>query len=192
MAECSICGDEQRLPYTCSRCTLEFCSRHRLPEKHDCPSLSIPSADTKWFKEELSSRRRGRDTARSRRSPSFGYRREARSSSTKHESHGRPRTTRQERRANAGSGPDTLPDGSLLYSGDTDEALTISLTRREAMINRLRNLCYAPVRRLLLFVELPFLMKISKLLRWILLAGILLLIFGQFGILMVPGPPIVT
>ena len=192
MTECSICDQVKRLPYTCSRCNRQFCSSHRLPEKHDCPSLSVPSADMKWFKEELSSRRRGRDTGRSRKGRPLGYRREARSSSTKHESHASSRTRRQERRANADSGPNTLPDGSLLYSDDTEETLTISLTRREAVINRLTRICYAPVRRLLLLVELPLSMKISKSLRWILLAGILLLLFGQFGVLTLPGLPLAT
>lgn len=39
MSECHKCGDEVSMPYECNLCGDEFCSKHRLPEKHDCPML---------------------------------------------------------------------------------------------------------------------------------------------------------
>ncbi|MCS7110566.1 MAG: hypothetical protein NZ956_03750 [Candidatus Caldarchaeum sp.] len=36
MAECSVCGADETLPFRCSYCGLVFCSAHRLPEKHGC------------------------------------------------------------------------------------------------------------------------------------------------------------
>lgn len=33
---CDICGIEEYLPFTCSHCGGKFCSKHRLPERHNC------------------------------------------------------------------------------------------------------------------------------------------------------------
>jgi len=38
MAECSKCG-EKSMSFTCRYCGEKFCSKHRLPEKHDCEGL---------------------------------------------------------------------------------------------------------------------------------------------------------
>ncbi|KXB01163.1 hypothetical protein AKJ41_02490 [candidate division MSBL1 archaeon SCGC-AAA259O05] len=37
---CDYCGKEISLPYTCEYCGGSFCSKHRLPEKHECEGLS--------------------------------------------------------------------------------------------------------------------------------------------------------
>ncbi|AUX08406.1 AN1-type Zinc finger protein [Halalkaliarchaeum desulfuricum] len=38
---CSVCGESVagQFSYTCSYCDRTHCTDHRLPEKHDCPSL---------------------------------------------------------------------------------------------------------------------------------------------------------
>ena len=212
MVECSICGESNRMPYTCSRCNLKFCSSHQLPENHNCPSLSIPSSNTKWFKEGLSSHRRGRDVERSRKGLSVESRREP-SRSPANRARGRSKThtevveeenlekakrqtasltNRQKRRREADSGPDILPDGTLIYPEGSDEALTVTLTRREAILSKLKRVSLAPIQKTLLFLELPLSMKLSKSLRWILVAGVVMFLLGQFGVLTVPGLPIGT
>lgn len=39
MSECSKCGKEISMPYNCNGCGRDFCSTHRLPEKHNCSGL---------------------------------------------------------------------------------------------------------------------------------------------------------
>ncbi len=39
MAECSKCGDQTSMPFTCKFCEQPYCSTHRLPENHDCDGL---------------------------------------------------------------------------------------------------------------------------------------------------------
>ncbi|MCG1002403.1 MULTISPECIES: rhomboid family intramembrane serine protease [Halobacterium] len=39
MATCDRCGDKESMPYQCRLCGGTFCSKHRLPENHDCPGL---------------------------------------------------------------------------------------------------------------------------------------------------------
>lgn len=39
MKECEKCGDKVSMPYNCNRCGKDFCSDHRLPEKHNCSML---------------------------------------------------------------------------------------------------------------------------------------------------------
>lgn len=36
---CSICGKNEMLPYKCNYCGWTYCSKHRLPENHNCPGL---------------------------------------------------------------------------------------------------------------------------------------------------------
>lgn len=40
MAECSVCGDEINMPYSCTYCGRTHCGTHKLPENHDCPNLA--------------------------------------------------------------------------------------------------------------------------------------------------------
>ncbi|KAB1197047.1 MULTISPECIES: rhomboid family intramembrane serine protease [Haloferax] len=40
MAICDVCGKDESLPYSCSRCGGTFCSEHRLPENHNCTGLA--------------------------------------------------------------------------------------------------------------------------------------------------------
>lgn len=60
---CDQCGHEfGSLGYTCSKCGEEFCTKHRLPESHDCTGLKVEKAErelkrmegetTSWFKKE--------------------------------------------------------------------------------------------------------------------------------------------
>lgn len=39
MAECSTCGEQTSMPFTCKFCEQSYCSAHRLPENHDCNGL---------------------------------------------------------------------------------------------------------------------------------------------------------
>lgn len=39
MPECSECGEQVSMPFTCKFCEETFCSEHRLPENHDCAGL---------------------------------------------------------------------------------------------------------------------------------------------------------
>lgn len=44
--ECDQCGSNLAgLPYTCKLCGENFCSKHRLPESHDCQQLKIEKAE---------------------------------------------------------------------------------------------------------------------------------------------------
>lgn len=43
---CSVCGKEESLPFTCKRCGLILCARHRLPENHACKGFN--SAPVIW------------------------------------------------------------------------------------------------------------------------------------------------
>ena len=51
MADCAVCGSSDSMPYTCRRCSLQFCSSHRLPEKHSCPGLAAEQTSQKWFRD---------------------------------------------------------------------------------------------------------------------------------------------
>ncbi len=39
MASCNSCGEAVGLPHTCKLCNNKYCSKHRLPERHDCVNL---------------------------------------------------------------------------------------------------------------------------------------------------------
>lgn len=39
MVKCDLCGEEVYLPFRCSYCGGYYCSKHRLPEFHDCTGL---------------------------------------------------------------------------------------------------------------------------------------------------------
>ncbi|MXR22231.1 rhomboid family intramembrane serine protease, partial [Halobacterium bonnevillei] len=39
MAKCDRCGEQESMPYQCRLCGGTYCSKHRLPENHDCPGL---------------------------------------------------------------------------------------------------------------------------------------------------------
>ena len=39
MAKCDVCGEHMNMPYNCGHCGGTYCSEHRLPESHSCPSL---------------------------------------------------------------------------------------------------------------------------------------------------------
>jgi len=58
MAECSKCGDEA-MSFTCKYCGEKFCSKHRLPENHECRSMEEEiqknkekQGSEKWFQEK--------------------------------------------------------------------------------------------------------------------------------------------
>lgn len=54
MAECSKCGDDA-MTFTCKYCGKKFCSKHRLPENHNCDSMEEEiekQKEKKWFRED--------------------------------------------------------------------------------------------------------------------------------------------
>ncbi|PSQ18454.1 rhomboid family intramembrane serine protease [Halobacteriales archaeon QS_8_69_26] len=40
MARCDVCGTAVEVPHHCTECGEVHCRTHRLPERHDCPSLN--------------------------------------------------------------------------------------------------------------------------------------------------------
>lgn len=44
--ECNYCQDNVSMPYTCSLCSNKHCSKHRLPESHNCTNISHFNTDT--------------------------------------------------------------------------------------------------------------------------------------------------
>lgn len=49
MAECPICGDTDHLSRECNYCGGTFCSKHTLPEKHNCPATRVTNNAGKHF-----------------------------------------------------------------------------------------------------------------------------------------------
>ncbi len=37
--KCSFCNEQVQMPFQCSYCSLAFCSKHRIPENHECARL---------------------------------------------------------------------------------------------------------------------------------------------------------
>jgi len=77
MAECSKCGDEA-MTFTCKYCGEKFCSKHRLPENHDCGSMEEKIEKQKeqgseqWFQDkEVKNPAPSQTTKKKRRKPSI-------------------------------------------------------------------------------------------------------------------------
>lgn len=74
MAECSKCGDEA-MTFTCKYCGDKFCSKHRLPENHDCDSMEEEiekQKEEKWFrKDEVKNPAPSQTTSKKRKKPSM-------------------------------------------------------------------------------------------------------------------------
>ncbi|MCX8182975.1 MAG: hypothetical protein N3F08_00940 [Crenarchaeota archaeon] len=51
MAKCEVCGSELVLPFVCSYCKGTFCSRHGLPETHDCQMLHLVGSQKPVYSE---------------------------------------------------------------------------------------------------------------------------------------------
>lgn len=49
MGHCSICGEFDDLAYSCNYCGREHCSKHRLPENHNCPEVRVFNSTGKRF-----------------------------------------------------------------------------------------------------------------------------------------------
>ena len=75
MAECSKCG-KQEMTFTCNYCGKKFCSRHRLPENHNCESLEEGIEKEKeeqqeWFKQKKVKKPAPSQTAKRVQKPSI-------------------------------------------------------------------------------------------------------------------------
>lgn len=77
MAECSKCGDEA-MTFTCKYCGKKFCSKHRLPENHECGSMEEEiekqkeKGSNEWFqKKEVKNPAPSQKTKKKRRKPSI-------------------------------------------------------------------------------------------------------------------------
>jgi len=68
MPNCDVCGKQVDLPYNCNECGGVHCSKHRLPENHDCPGLKNWGDPDGVFDSGFddSVDRSGRSTSRSR------------------------------------------------------------------------------------------------------------------------------
>lgn len=49
MSECVVCGTSNDLTRTCNYCGKQVCSKHTLPEKHDCPATKVTDDSGKRF-----------------------------------------------------------------------------------------------------------------------------------------------
>lgn len=54
--ECHYCNDNVSMPFTCSLCSQRHCSKHRLPETHECANISVFDTDT-YRKQKLAKSR---------------------------------------------------------------------------------------------------------------------------------------
>ncbi len=54
MAKCSICSEEELLPFTCNFCKKKFCRIHHLPENHECTDLTKEKLASKKVSDEVS------------------------------------------------------------------------------------------------------------------------------------------
>lgn len=77
MAACSKCGDEA-MTFKCKYCGKKFCSKHRLPENHECDSMEEEIQKNKekkesqqWFQEEKVKNPAPSQTTRKRKKPSI-------------------------------------------------------------------------------------------------------------------------
>ena len=57
MKKCDVCSEEVKMPYKCNYCDSYHCSKHRIPEKHNCPKLKTGSIQRPNTKQEQSSSR---------------------------------------------------------------------------------------------------------------------------------------
>ncbi len=60
MGECTACGKQLDLPFTCAYCGEQFCAEHRLPESHNCPSQ--PKEPPQYIKERIPQEPRTKQT----------------------------------------------------------------------------------------------------------------------------------
>lgn len=54
--DCNYCNDNVSMPFRCSLCSQKHCSKHRLPEMHECANLSLFNTDT-YRKQKLAKSR---------------------------------------------------------------------------------------------------------------------------------------
>lgn len=55
MKECSYCNREiETIPFHCRYCEKTFCSRHRLPENHDCSYSLLSDSSEKFLYSDIS------------------------------------------------------------------------------------------------------------------------------------------
>lgn len=118
MAECSVCGDDSSLSYTCRRCERQFCSEHQLPENHNCVGLYLMGAG-RWFAEKFEKNPQPESILGNQQStPESGQRRIRKRAKQK-------RTTAQQghfgsKKSSGSPSPDVNPDGSIQKSKNPD------------------------------------------------------------------------
>lgn len=118
MEECSKCGTEREMEYSCNYCGRTHCSKHRLPENHDCIGLGGAKAlgpDFRQPRDKLSVFGKLKKTLTSRFATS---RRSSESTDPEYE-----------------SSPDVTPDGSIAGSNNSTttskaKRLTETISRR--------------------------------------------------------------
>ncbi|MCE7735316.1 MAG: hypothetical protein GPJ54_10595 [Candidatus Heimdallarchaeota archaeon] len=54
--ECNYCKDNVSMPFTCSLCSQKHCSKHRLPETHECTNVGVYNTDS-YRKQKLAKSR---------------------------------------------------------------------------------------------------------------------------------------
>ncbi|MDR5673205.1 zinc finger AN1 domain-containing stress-associated protein [Halalkaliarchaeum sp. AArc-GB] len=132
---CSVCGESVtgQFSYTCSYCDRTHCTDHRLPEKHDCPSLygrkSFETASDGRPPKPAGHRPTERPESRSRLKTEAGIDLVERTKEKQ-----RQRKTRRDelrdRRKERYSSPDVNPDGSLQTPEYEEDIEAIGETKR--------------------------------------------------------------
>ncbi|WP_135829376.1 AN1-type zinc finger protein [Halorussus halobius] len=101
MGRCYVCGDTDEFTRNCNYCGRETCSRHTLPEKHDC--LALDASDQPIVD----------DTAATRREASSSERDRQTIGATEAESTADQPTVGSSKQSDIDSSPDVALDGSI-------------------------------------------------------------------------------
>ncbi|MFC6992715.1 AN1-type zinc finger domain-containing protein [Haladaptatus sp. GCM10025707] len=124
MSICEYCTDDDDMPYRCKYCEGTFCSKHRLPENHQCLGVTSTSADSRRFESAFSAAVEKPGTRGARYKPTQKHK-------TRRQEH-EPTSSREFERSDSpqprgqsgqrtefgklsggDAGPDTNPDGTL-------------------------------------------------------------------------------
>ena len=131
---CSVCGENVagQFSYTCSYCDRTHCTDHRLPEKHDCPSLyghkMFETASNGRPPKPVGHRPTESSESRSRSKTEAGIDLVERTKQKQRQRETR-RDELRERRRERYSSPDVNPDGSLQTPAYEEDIQDIAETR---------------------------------------------------------------
>lgn len=185
MGECSICGETEHLARKCNYCGGVFCSKHTLPEKHNCPAVRASNNTGKRFesafKDTLDESNGDTSTTNNVRKPSDLSVGPDKSTESKKNS----KTDASREPFSGDSGPDVAPDGSLV---EKDSRLDRELDRMREEAEYQRNWARR-ARRTLRTLWFRFFLAVTSFRVWIVIL-IAIASMGQLGYAPVPGLPV--